>query len=158
MSGDADKLTRSVAGTERLGAALAPALLPGDVVGLSGDLGAGKTRFAAGLVGALSPGARVRSPSFTLVNEFAGRCPVFHIDLYRLDEPRAVEGLGLEELAARGVLVVEWAERLPAAWRADALLVAITPMAGDARAFSAAGSGVRGSELLAAWRGLPEAW
>src|SRR5262245_59540650 len=74
----ADKRSASVEGTERLGAALAPALKPGDVVALSGPLGAGKTRFVAGLVHALNAGAHVRSPSFTLVNEIPGALPVFH--------------------------------------------------------------------------------
>ena len=158
MNGSTDKRTTSVEATERLGAALAPALRLGDVLSLSGDLGAGKTRFVAGLVHALAPGARVRSPSFTLVNEIDGALPVFHMDLYRLDDVRDVESLGLEEYAARGVLVVEWGERLPSAWLADVLLLSITPGTDDIRAFSATAEGGRGHELLAAWCALPEAW
>ena len=158
MSGSADKRTSSVEATVRLGAAFAPALRMGDVVSLSGELGAGKTRFVSGLVHALSPGARVRSPSFTLVNEIDGALPVFHIDLYRLSDERDVESLGLEDYAARGALVVEWGERLPSVWLADALHLAITPEAGDVRAFTASGAGERGRELLDAWCVLPEAW
>lgn len=153
-----DKRTASVESTERLGAALAPMLRVGDVVALSGPLGAGKTRFVGGLVRALSPGARVRSPSFTLVNEFMGSMSVFHLDLYRLQSARDVESLGLEEYAARGALVVEWGERLPGAWLADALHVAITPGQGDERLLTAAGSGTRGHELLDAWCALSECW
>lgn len=153
-----DKRTSSVEATERLGAALAVSLRPGDVVALSGPLGAGKTRLVSGLVHALSPGARVRSPSFTLVNEFPGVMPIFHLDLYRLSSTRDVDGLGLEELAARGALVVEWGERLPGAWLADALHVAITPGQGDERLLTATGSGPRGLELLAAWCALSENW
>lgn len=153
-----DKRTSSVEATERLGAALAVSLRAGDVVALSGPLGAGKTRLVSGLVHALSPGARVRSPSFTLVNEFPGVTPIFHLDLYRLSSTRDVDGLGLEELAARGALVVEWGERLPGAWLADALHVAITPGQGDERLLTATGSGPRGLELLAAWCALSESW
>ena len=158
MTGTADKRSASVAGTERLGAALAPALAIGDVVALSGPLGAGKTRFVAGLVRALSPGAHVRSPSFTLVNEYGGSPAVFHLDLYRLDGARDIEGLGLEEYAERGVLVVEWGERLPNEWLADALHIAITPGEGDVREFTADGRGARGRALLRAWCALAEAW
>jgi len=158
VRGAADKRSASVEGTERLGAALAPALKPGDVLALSGPLGAGKTRFVSGLVHALVPGAHVRSPSFTLVNEIAGPLPVFHLDLYRLENARDVEGLGLEDYAERGALVVEWGERLPGAWLADALRVTIEPLEGDARAFHAAGAGERGRQLHEAWRALPEAW
>ncbi len=158
MSGSAAKRTSSAEGTERLGAALAPAIALGDVVSLSGELGAGKTRFVSGMVHALVPAARVRSPSFTLVNEFAGPLPMFHLDLYRLRDVRDVESLGLEDFAARGALVVEWGERLPGVWLAEALHISITPEGGDARAFYASGSGVRGGALLAAWCALPEAW
>ena len=158
MTGTADKRSASVAGTERLGAALAPALAIGDVVALSGPLGAGKTRFVAGIVHARAPGAPVRSPSFTLVNEHAGPVPVYHLDLYRLSGVRDIEGLGLEEYAEQGGLGVEWGERLPNEWLADALHIAITPGEGDVREFTADGRGARGRALLHAWCALAEAW
>lgn len=159
MSGALVRTTRSVEATERLGAAFAPALRAGDVVALSGDLGTGKTRFVAGLVRALNPKARVRSPSFTLVNEYPGALPVYHLDLYRLVTGE-VDGLGLEEVAELGALVVEWGERLPAHWLEDALALAFTAGEGDERSVTAslpAPGSVRGRELLAAWRALPEA-
>ena len=112
----------SVAETEALGVALAPHLEAGDVLVLSGPLGAGKTRFVAGLARGLACKARVRSPSFTLVNEYRGRLLLVHLDLYRIEAPDA-ETLGLEEQAERGVLVVEWGEKLPAALRERALIV-----------------------------------
>ena len=87
MIGTDARRTDSVEATERLGEALAPALRVGDVVVLQGDLGAGKTRFVSGLARGLTPGARVRSPSFTLVNEYRGpasRLTLYHLDLYRL--------------------------------------------------------------------------
>ena len=158
MSGAAEKRTDSVEGTERLGEAFGPSLRAGDVVTLSGELGAGKTRLVSGLARAISPGSRVRSPSFTLVNEIPGTPWLFHLDLYRLERERDIEGLGLEEYAERGALVVEWGERLPNAWRADALEITITPLEGDARRLSAHAQGERGAELLAAWHALPEVW
>jgi tRNA threonylcarbamoyladenosine biosynthesis protein TsaE len=148
--------THSAEGTERLGEALARALAVGDIVGLRGPLGSGKTRLAAGLARGLGVTSRVRSPSFTLVNEYAGRLRLLHLDLYRLEE-RGVDGLGIDELLARGVVVVEWAERLPHAWLAEALEIVIEPDAGTRRRLSARAGAGRGLELLAAWRALPGA-
>jgi tRNA threonylcarbamoyladenosine biosynthesis protein TsaE len=150
------KRTTSVEATEALGGALAASLRPGDVLAISGPLGVGKTRFVAGLVHALSPAARVRSPSYTLVNEIPGEPPVFHLDLYRLEGSRDVEGLGIEEYRDRGVVVVEWGERLPGAWLDDALHITITPGDGDVRLMTASGPGPRGAELYRAWCALPE--
>lgn len=158
MSGAVERRTASVEQTERLGRAFAPALRTGDVVVLSGDLGAGKTRFVAGLARGFDPKARVRSPSFTLVNEYAGSLALFHLDLYRLGTGE-VDGLGLEEYAERGALVVEWGERLPAHWLEDALVLTFVAGEGDARTLTAtlpAPASARGRELLAAWRALPE--
>uniref|UniRef100_A0A832I4W0 tRNA threonylcarbamoyladenosine biosynthesis protein TsaE n=1 Tax=Eiseniibacteriota bacterium TaxID=2212470 RepID=A0A832I4W0_UNCEI len=150
------RATAAAAQTEALGAALAPALEPGDVVALCGPLGAGKTRFVAGLARGLAVAARVRSPSFTLVNEYRGRIALFHLDLYRLEGADA-EGLGLEEYAERGALVVEWGDKLPAPWRREALRVTIAAGAGDARVLSAEADAGRGLALLAAWDALPPA-
>lgn len=156
MIGSLEKHTTSVESTVALGAAFAPALQLGDVLALRGPLGAGKTRFVAGLAQGLTPGARVRSPSFTLVNEYLGPLPLFHLDLYRLEGMRDVEGLGLEEYAERGALVVEWGERLPSAWLTEAMMIEISPGDGDARVLSASAFGGRGKALLEAWRALSE--
>ncbi|MGH2731121.1 MAG: tRNA (adenosine(37)-N6)-threonylcarbamoyltransferase complex ATPase subunit type 1 TsaE [Actinomycetota bacterium] len=101
--------TKSVEETCILGAALAPSLLPGDVVSLSGDLGAGKTVFVQGLAAALGVDGPVTSPTFTLVHEYSGRYPIVHLDVYRLDSFQEVLDLGFEELLDPGaVLLVEW--------------------------------------------------
>jgi tRNA threonylcarbamoyladenosine biosynthesis protein TsaE len=110
-------VTRSDAETEAIGAELASSLRPGARVLLHGELGAGKTAFVRGLAAGLGVDPdEVSSPTFTLVQEYAGRLPLFHVDLYRL-APGEVDDLGLDALAAQGVLAIEWAERLP---RADA--------------------------------------
>jgi len=154
VSAAVTRRSRSVEATEALGAALAPALVPGDVVALSGDLGLGKTRFVAGMARVLSPGSRVRSPSFTLVNEYAGPLPLYHLDLYRLGTGE-VDGLGLEEYASLGALVVEWGERLPGAWLENALRLSFDLGEGDERLVSGEAAGERGLALLAAWAAVP---
>jgi tRNA threonylcarbamoyladenosine biosynthesis protein TsaE len=143
----------SVEETEALGAALAPSLRVGDVVVLTGPLGAGKTRFVAGLARGLEVGSRVRSPTFTLVHEYDGRVPIVHVDLYRV-ETEEVHGLGLDEMADRAALVVEWGERLPAGWRQDALIVELEPRPDGSRAIAARAVSGRGLALLDAWSAL----
>ena len=108
--------TYSEAETAAIGRELAATLSAGDVVLLYGDLGAGKTAFVRGLADGLGvPPAEVSSPTFTLVQEYrGGRVPLLHVDLYRLDDPREIDDLGLDEIAADAVLTIEWAEKLGA--------------------------------------------
>jgi tRNA threonylcarbamoyladenosine biosynthesis protein TsaE len=99
-----------------VGAALAGLLDPGDVVGLTGDLGAGKTRLVQGAAAVLGVDGPVLSPTFMLVREYDGDPSVHHVDAYRLTGPLELEDLGLEEvLAADAVVFVEWADRVAAA-------------------------------------------
>jgi len=109
-----DLLTNSEEETEAAGERFASSLTPGDVVLLYGDLGAGKTAFVRGLARGLGAGDDdVSSPTFTLIQEYAGRATLYHVDLYRL-EPAEVDDLGLEELVSGdGIVAIEWAER----WR-----------------------------------------
>ena len=89
---------------------------PGWVIGLSGDLGAGKTQLVKGLALGLGITGRIQSPTFALVNEYTGgRLPLAHIDLYRLETPAQIVGAGLEVYfnKPRGVAVIEWCERWP---------------------------------------------
>jgi len=106
--------TKSPEETRKLACQLAQRLSPGTVILLFGDLGAGKTTFVQGLAKGLGvpEDYYVSSPTFALINEYPGRLPLYHVDLYRL-EPEDVEELGLPELAERGIMVVEWAEKLP---------------------------------------------
>jgi tRNA threonylcarbamoyladenosine biosynthesis protein TsaE len=103
--------------TARAGAALAAVVKPGDVITLSGPLGVGKTALARGLIRALGHGGEVPSPSFALVQPYEELDPpVWHVDLYRIEEPGEIDELGLDA-ASEGVLIVEWPERAGAgAW------------------------------------------
>ena len=109
-----------LAATEAVGGRLAALVRPGDVVTLSGPLGAGKTSVARGLLAALGLAGEAPSPSFAIVQPYDRpevRLPVWHVDLYRLDDPNDVEELGLEDDRGDGLLLVEWPERAgPAAW------------------------------------------
>jgi tRNA threonylcarbamoyladenosine biosynthesis protein TsaE len=102
--------------TKAIGAALAGLLGPGDVVGLTGDLGAGKTRLVQGAATAIGVDGPVLSPTFMLVREYDGDPPVHHVDAYRLRGPLELEDLGLEDvLSPDAVVFVEWADRVAAA-------------------------------------------
>jgi tRNA threonylcarbamoyladenosine biosynthesis protein TsaE len=125
-------VTTSDAETEAVGAALASRLGPGSRVLLYGELGAGKTAFVRGLAAGLGIDPdEVSSPTFTLVQEYRGRLPLVHVDLYRLS-PGDVDDLGLDALAAEGVLAVEWAERLPRTGAGD-IRVTLEHLGGDTR-------------------------
>jgi tRNA threonylcarbamoyladenosine biosynthesis protein TsaE len=105
------------AATARLGAALAAVAVPGDVITLSGPLGVGKTALARGFIAALGHSGEVPSPSFAIVQPYEEiDPPVWHVDLYRIDDPAEIDEIGLD-CASGGVLLVEWPERArPNAW------------------------------------------
>ncbi len=109
-----ETVTTSEDQTQALAAKLGAKLKPGDVVLLFGELGAGKTSFVKGLAKGLGvpEDCYVQSPTFALINEYPGRVPLYHVDLYRL-EPEETYDLGLEELADKGVVAIEWPEKLP---------------------------------------------
>ena len=127
-------LTQGEDETSNVGERLARTLRPGDVVLLYGELGAGKTAFVRGLARGLGADPEdVSSPTFTLIQEYAGRIPLYHVDLYRL-EPHEIPDLGLDDLMlGDGVVAIEWADRWPARPRASAE-VTIEHRGGDARA------------------------
>jgi tRNA threonylcarbamoyladenosine biosynthesis protein TsaE len=126
--------THSQDETAAVGRRLAATLQPGSVLLLIGDLGAGKTALVRGLAEGLGvPPEEVSSPTFTLMQEYrGGRVPLIHVDLYRLDDAREIDELGLEELGLNSVLAIEWAEKLPRPI-SDAIEVRIEHGDGDER-------------------------
>ena len=133
---------------ERLGAALRI----GDAVALVGPLGAGKTTFVQGVARGMGVAAdrHVASPTFALVNEHPGRTPLCHADFYRVADTRELAELGLDEAYDRSAVVVEWADRFPAASAADCLTVTIAIQADGARSLAAEASGARSAALMTA--------
>ena len=133
----------SEADTVEFGQRLAKALRPGDIVGLVGDLGAGKTRLVQALAAALDvPCDQVNSPTFTLIQEYAGRIPVRHCDTYRLRDPDEFLDLGLDELFDRdGIALIEWADRVTHLLPRDVLTIRIEITSLTARQFRVEASG-----------------
>jgi tRNA threonylcarbamoyladenosine biosynthesis protein TsaE len=137
----------SPADSHALGARLAAVARAGDVIALSGELGAGKTSIARGLLAALGLEGEAPSPSFAIVQPYEPpevRIPVLHVDLYRIEHPDEAEELGLDEARDDSLLVVEWPERLGAgAWH-DALWLSLEVAPDGARSLTA--------RVPAAWR------
>lgn len=124
--------------TERLGRALAGLLRPGDVVALFGDLGAGKTTLARGILAGLGFAGDVASPTFPIVQTYEdARVPLWHVDLYRIEDSSELQELALDEARQDAALVIEWPERLGAALWADALRLHLVVADGGARALTA---------------------
>ena len=128
-------ITNSAAETRALGGRLAEKLGPGSVVAFTGDLGAGKTAFTAGLAAGLGITERVTSPTYTIVNEYeGGRLPLFHFDLYRLESAEELFDIGWEDYLDRGgVCAVEWSERAADALDGETVFVRIRRGEGDAQ-------------------------
>ena len=127
------------AATEAFGAAFAPALQPGDVIALFGALGAGKTTFARGLLRGLGHDGDVASPTFPIVQAYAPpdtRIPLWHVDLYRIEDAAELEEIGLDEARGDAALVIEWPERLPFLWP-DTLRLTLAVAPGGARGLTA---------------------
>ena len=142
--------TNSPAETHALAEALGRMLAPGDVVCLSGELGAGKTTFAQGLGAGLEVEEPVVSPTFALVHEYRGRVPVWHLDTYRIRSPDELIDLSWQDLlAGRGVVIVEWPERIAAALPEERLDVRLTHGPGDTRHIELLPRGARMREIVA---------
>ena len=136
--------------TRRLGARLGRLLHPGDVVLLSGELGAGKTVFVQGIARGLGFEGSVSSKSFVLLGEYPGRITLYHADLYRLEAPEQAIDLALDEVSAGGVLVVEWPERGEGIFPPDHLLVRFAVSGERARTLTFEAAGPRSEELARA--------
>lgn len=126
--------TRSASETRSLARKIAAKLKKGDVLALTGPLGAGKTTFIQGLAEGLKVKEAVTSPTFVLINEYQGRLPLYHIDLYRLEDPEQIEELGLDEYFEKeGITVIEWADRLGKELPEDVKAIKIDPISENER-------------------------
>ena len=143
--------TASAEATRAIGQLLGESCTGGETLALIGPLGAGKTCLVRGLAAGLgAPAEAVTSPTFVLIHEYAGRVPLYHVDLYRLDARDALNGLGLEEyIDSAGVTVIEWADRAPAVLPRDHLRITIEHLGGDRRRVTLHPQGARPAALAA---------
>jgi len=148
--------TATPGATRKLGERIGRMLRAGDVVLLSGELGAGKTVLAQGIGRGLGVTDPIKSSSFVIMNEYEGaRLRLFHADLYRLEEPEQVAELALDELAARGVLVIEWPERAPSELPPEHLLVRLAYDGARGRTVEVEAKGGRYEEIVRRLRPNP---
>ncbi len=142
--------------TRSIGQGLAPLLLPGDAIALTGELGAGKTTLVQGLALGLGFDGHVQSPTFTLVREYrSGRLPIVHADVFRLERVQDVAELDLEQSAEEGVLLVEWGDVVESLLPPGHLVVELTmPDLGDLRSVHI---GSQGQTWLPRWERLERA-
>lgn len=143
--------TGSEAATVRLGALLGARLAPGDVIALSGELGAGKTALTRGIAAGAGARDRVRSPTFTLASRYeGGRVPIVHVDAYRLSGAQELADIGIESiLDPDAALIVEWAERVAAVLPRERLEVALEHVAPRRRRLTFRPRGARAEALVA---------
>lgn len=120
--------TYSTEETEQIAYEFALALKKGkcEFIAMYGDLGVGKTAFVRGIARALAPEARVKSPTFTIVNQYnGGEIPLYHFDVYRIDDDDELYAMGFDDYVQRGICVVEWSENIPDSIPLDAYKVTV---------------------------------
>jgi tRNA threonylcarbamoyladenosine biosynthesis protein TsaE len=141
--------TRSPEETRRFGSALGASLEPGAFVGLVGPLGSGKTVVVQGAARALGHDGYVSSPSFVIVNEYVGRVPILHVDLYRIADARELDDIGYREIFfSDSVALVEWSDRVPDLVPPDRLHVQITIEGRDVRVIEVSAAGEAANRVL----------
>ena len=119
-------LSHSTQETEAFAANFAKGLTPPKTICLSGDLGAGKTAFTRGLAKGLGSTDMVSSPTFTIMHQYDGKYPLYHFDLYRIQEEDELYDIGFEEFLAEGIAVIEWPDRFRALLPEDAIQITLT--------------------------------
>ena len=151
---DLEIISHSLDQTRRIGARLAALLQPGDVILLAGEFGVGKTTLVQGLARGLGVDSRyVTSPTFTLINEYAGRLPLYHIDLYRLDTAEQVADLGLlDYLYGDGVTVIEWPQLAQDLVPPERLTIYLAHLTETKRALRVHADGARYEELMQSFK------
>ncbi|MDH4164316.1 MAG: tRNA (adenosine(37)-N6)-threonylcarbamoyltransferase complex ATPase subunit type 1 TsaE [Nitrospirota bacterium] len=143
-------VTANTEQTEELGKIIGTLLEPGDLLCLFGDLGAGKTHLSYGIAQGLEVREQyITSPTFTFVNEYEGRIPFYHIDLYRLKDPSELEGIGFEEyVESDGATVIEWAERAEEELPSAFLSIYLSHLSENSREVGFLAEGERYEKLL----------
>ena len=143
--------TRSVDETQKLGEIIGTAITDGTVLALTGDLGSGKTAFVQGLARGLEvpDDYYITSPSYTLINEYPGRYPLFHVDLYRILNPTDLEDIGLYEILHNsGIVAIEWADRIGQRLMPDAITIHFEITGDETRKISIAANDLKNANLL----------
>lgn len=139
-------ITESPEATMELAEKLGKTVQPGDVITLEGDLGAGKTSFTKGLAKGLGVKRVVKSPTFTIIKEYKGRIPLYHMDVYRMEDD--MEDLGLDEyFYGEGVSVIEWPSMIQSQLPEDRLVIALSHLGETSREISIQATGSRSFEL-----------
>lgn len=139
--------------TQRIAAALAEVVIPGTVIALEGDLGAGKTHFTQGLARGLGVGEAVTSPTFNVMSVYdQGRLPLYHFDLYRLEDALELEDIAFYDyVEADGVSCIEWAAKFPEEIPAQALWISITTREDNVRSIEVRTASGETQVLIDAW-------
>lgn len=139
--------------TQRIAAALAKVVVPGTVIALEGDLGAGKTHFTQGLARGLGVGEAVTSPTFNVMSVYdQGRLPLYHFDLYRLEDAPELEDIAFYDyVEADGVSCIEWAAKFPEEIPAQALWISITTREDNVRSIEVRTASGETQVLIDAW-------
>ena len=143
--------TQRTSETIRIGKIIGSLLLAGDVVALVGELGTGKTQLIKGLAAGMGVGKpyTITSPSFTLINEYPGKIPFYHIDLFRLETEKEVHELGLEEYwKGQGITAIEWADKIPSLLPEEILWIYIIYTGEYTRSIEIIGKGKRYEQLI----------
>ena len=143
--------TRSVDETQKLGEIIGTAITDGTVLALTGDLGSGKTAFVQGLARGLEvpDDYYITSPSYTLINEYPGRYPLFHVDLYRILNPTDLEDIGLYEILHNsGIVAIEWADRIGQKLMPDAITIHIEITGDETRKISITAYNLKNADQL----------
>ncbi len=134
-----EKITHCADETELVGAEIARYVLENkeSFVALYGDLGAGKTAFTRGFASVIVPDADVCSPTYTIVNEYEGVTPLFHFDMYRIEDEDALDSIGFYDYFGRGIIITEWSENIPFALPDRYVHVNIEKLSDDERKITA---------------------
>ena len=147
------RVTNTVASTKQLASTLAAYVSPGDVIMLSGNLGAGKTHFVKGLAEGLGVNIDITSPTFSIYTPYqSGRIPLLHFDLYRLDHPEQLEDIDFyDAVEDYGVSCIEWGEKFPSEMPSNHLEIIIEVINDETREITAVAHGRESRNLLQVW-------